>query len=302
MMLEKADVMALRVAEEAGKLVSEEQLAAAGLERSEYQERINRLEKSGVIRCFKVVGAAPPLLGGDWVMGALMASAAQPVAAADALRRRLLFVTEILINCGVPAGLGPNLGMLFYSRDFETEARFIQDMSEFDYREVSRVADYSFPVAVPISADEKQLVHFLLANPGSDIAELSAGIGRDPVWLRVKLDRLLCGEHNPAGILRVQPEIDWSGVENFGHFHFLLETGHLPDQLRQLLAGTEFSLVRDGFPYRGRFVQVEADVWGTADLMEKIGSLERITGIRVAGVLWNREWTICDDWVKRIFV
>lgn len=301
MMLEIVDVTALRLAETAGRLATERQLAEAGLEQAEYQERLSRLEGAGVIRCFRITAVVPPLLGGDWVLAAVMANTPQPITAASTLRQRLPFVTETFVNLSIPEGLGPNLGLLFYSRDFDTEARVIQSTSGLDYREVSRVAEYSFPVALPISADERQLIRCLLKNPGSDLAGLCAMVVREAVWVRTKLDRLLCSGQNPAGILRVQLEIDWSGVENFGHFHLLLETGHRPDELSRLLSGTGFSLVRGGLPYRGRLVQVEADVWGVAELMDRVHMIDRIAGVRVAGVLWNRENLIYDDWVARLF-
>lgn len=301
MVLEKKDVAAVRLAEAGGRLVGEGQLAAAGLDRAEYQLRLGRLEQAGVIRSFRVTAVVPPLLGGDWALAAVMADATQPISAVSVLQQRMPFVTEVLVNLGVPEGLGPTLALLFYSRDFDTDARFVESTSGLGYREISRVAEYSYPVAFPLSGDERQLIRCLLKEPGSDLARLSAAVGREVEWVSAKLDRLLCCERNPTGVLRVQVETSWSEVENFGHFHFLLETGYQADKIRQLLTGTEFSLVQEGLPYRGRFVQAEADVWGTAQLMEMVRVLSRIVGVRVAGVLWNRQCLIHDNWVAQLF-
>ena len=51
-----------------------------------------------------------------------------------------------------------------------------------------------------------------------------------------------------------------------------------------------------GKPYRERYVQVEADVWGVADLMERVTFLEQVTGVRVAGIVWNQRVMVSADW------
>ncbi|MBM3315322.1 Lrp/AsnC family transcriptional regulator [candidate division WOR-3 bacterium] len=301
MVVDRLDVAALRMAEARGRFASEAELAQAGLSPADYADRLQKLKQNGVIRGFKTTVAVPPLLGGDWVWAAVLANAARPLNAANALVQRLPFVSEVFINMGLPAGLGPNLGLLFYSRDFDTEARFIQSAAGLDYREVSRVAEYSFPVALPLSGDERQLVRHLVKNPDSDVAAIAGALGREPAWVRAKLDRLFWNELNRSGVVRVMPELDWSKVENYGHFHFLLETGHRPDQLSRLVAEQGFSVVRDGLPYRSRYVQVEADVWGVAELMDRANALEQVGGIRVAGVLWSREALVHADWVPALF-
>jgi hypothetical protein len=122
-------------------------------------------------------------------------------------------------------------------------------------------------------------------------------MSREAVWVRTKLDRLLWSETNRSGVLRVQLELNWSVVQNFGHFHFLLETGHRPEQLTRLVSADGFSLVMGGTPYRNRYVQVEADVWGVGRLMDLVTFLDQIEGIRVAGVLWNRAVVVNTKWV-----
>jgi len=91
------------------------------------------------------------LLGGDWVWAAVLASAKRELGLANALAARLPFVSEIVLNAE-PARkkVGPNLAMLFYSRDFDKEADFIRNAPGIEYHEVYRVAEYSFPVALPL--------------------------------------------------------------------------------------------------------------------------------------------------------
>jgi hypothetical protein len=98
-------------------------------------------------------------------------------------------------------------------------------------------------------------------------------------------------------VLRVLPEVDWAPVENFGHFHFLIETGHRPERLAKVIDEAGLSVVFGGKTYRDRYVQVEADVWGIGRLLDTAAFLDQIAGVRVAAVLWNREVLINTKWV-----
>jgi len=295
--LEKGDVAALRLAEARGWFPTDAEVTAAGLKPSDYGERLRRLCSFGIIRGFKTTLVVPPLLGGDWVWAAVLASAKRDLGLANALAARLPFVSEIVLNASLPEKVGPNLAVLFYSRDFDKEAEFIRNAPGIEYHEVYRVAEYSFPVALPLSGDEKQLVRYLVEHPESGIAEVGSDLDRSPTWVRAKLDRLLWSDTNRTGVLRVLPEVNWTAVENFGHFHFLLETGHRPDQLGRQVRDAGLTVVFGGKTYQDRYVQVEADVWGIGKLLDTVAFLDQIEGVRVAAVLWNREVLINAKWV-----
>jgi DNA-binding Lrp family transcriptional regulator len=297
MILEKGDVAALRLAEARGWFPTDSEVTAAGLKPAGYVERLRRLCSLGIIRGFKTTLVVPPLLGGDWVWAAVLANAKSDLGLANALTARLPFVSEIVLNASLPSKVGPNLSVLFYSRDFDKEADFIRNAPGIDYHEVYRVAEYSFPVALPLSKDEKELVRYLVEHPESGIAEVGSAMERTPTWVRAKLDRLLWSDTNRTGVLRVLPEVNWAPVENVGHFHFLLETGHRPDRLGTLIGEAGLSVVFGGKTYQNRYVQVEADVWGIGKLLDTVAFLDQIAGVRVAAVLWNREVVINAKWV-----
>ncbi|HDQ98883.1 MAG TPA: hypothetical protein ENN51_01150 [candidate division WOR-3 bacterium] len=321
MLIERLDVAAIRLCEQHGLIPPEQELAAVGLADSEFRQRLHRLTALGVIRSFHATLVVPPLVGGDWVWGSVLATVSRPLGIANLLARQLPFVTELLLNSSLPAGVGPNLALLFYSRDFETEARYIRSVSGIEYAEVGRIADYSFPVSRQLSTEEKGLLRRLAAHPAAGLtvsrdetfrpsltATLKAfgdAVGQTPDWVRAKLDRLFWTPVNGTGVVRVLPELDWTRVENFGHFHFLLNTGHRPDQLARLIADSSngeipargFELVLGGNPYRGRYVQVEADCWGVAEMMERVNYLNQIAGISVQAVLLNQGVVINSGWV-----
>lgn len=298
MILEKEDLAALRLSEERGPFPTAGELAQAGLSVDDFERRLDRLKAGAVIRSFRTVLVVPPFLGGNWVWAAVLANVARPLGAASSLTKRLPFVTEVILNSGLPEGLGPNLAFLFYSRDFDTEAKFIRSTSGMEHHEVYRVAEYSFPIALPVSSEERALLKHLAQHPDEGVSAAARAVGKDEDWVRVKLGRLTWTEVNRTGVMRILPEVDWSRVENFGHFHFLVETGHKPDVLERAVAERGFKLVLAGDTYRERYVQVEADVWGIADLMDRVAFLNQITGVRVAGVVWNQRTTANSDWVS----
>lgn len=297
--LEPLDVTALRIAESRGWFTDTSELTQVGLDWDGYQKHLNRLIALRVIRSFHLTLNIPLFLGGKWIWAAVLAkTAATPEAVAMKLVERLPFVTEIVINTALPSGIGPNLALLFYSRDFETESRFIQSLPEVKEVELFRVQEYLFPVALPLSLEERDLLQFLSANTTQPPSAIGKALGKEEKWVRAKLDRLLWRESNPTGMISLHASINWTVSANFGHFHFLLETGYNSDQLKKLLTGASFKLVLEGKPISRRFIGVEADVWGVADLLAKVEFLEKIKGIKVAGVLYNREVIINDQWVK----
>lgn len=299
MIIEPADVAAVRLAESRALFPSPVDLARAGLEPDEYRRRIAQLVAAGVIRSFHLTLVVPPLMGGSWVWAAVLAQSDRPLESARHLVSRLPFVTEIVINASLPLGIGPNLALLFYSRDFETETRFIRSLTGLKQLEVFRIQEFSFPVSVSLSREEKSFIRFLMENAGLDSEAIAANFGQTVTWVQAKLERLFWTENNRTGVVRIQPTIDWTRVSNFGHFHFLVETSHRPEQLVKLLGDQGMGLVLGGREINGRYIGIEADIWGIARLMEQVEFLDRITGIRVAAILYNREVIINDEWVGR---
>ncbi len=296
MVVDKLDVAAVRACERGGLLACEAELASAGLEPTDYRARLRRLEAGGVVRGYKAVLVVPPLLGGDWVWAAMLATSRRPLGTANALCRKLPFVADVIINSCLPERPGPNLALTFYSRDLETEAQFIRSATGIEHQEVYSVAGYSFSIALGLSTEERALLRFLVANPAADCAAVEAALGKDSRWVRAKLDKLVFTEANSSGVIRIQPEVDWRRVENYGHFHFLVETGHKPKELGPMIADQGFELVLGGRPYQDRYVQLESDVWGMADLMERTRYLNELAGVFVAGVAWNASIGVSADW------
>ncbi|MCX7732437.1 MAG: hypothetical protein N2248_04665 [candidate division WOR-3 bacterium] len=300
MILEPPDLLALRLAETRHYLFDHPDLRNAGFTIQAYRARLDRLASAGILRSFHLTLVVPPLAGGNWAWAALLGRAEAPYDTAHQLTSRLPFITEILFNACFPANIGPNLALLFFSRDLENETRFIQNLAGLRELEVFKIREYSYPVSLPLSGEEKAFIRFLIRNPDADAQTISTHFGQNENWVRAKLDRLLWTEENHFGIFRIQPAIDWSKAENFGHFHFLLETGHRPEEIARLTAENGFQLVMSGRPLGGRYLTLEADVWGMPELINRIDLLERLNGVRVVAIVYNQEVLINTTWVEKL--
>ncbi len=300
MVLERSDLTVIRLLEKRGLFWRGEELSDAGIERDDFLEGVRRLVDSGLIRSFHLTLMVPPLLGGNWVLAALWARADEPRRSVSELVARIGFVNEIFINSGLPVNIGPNIALLFYSRDLEGETRFIKNLSGLSGVEVFRVQEYSFPVSLPLSREERTFLRFLADNPGIDLDGVARAFGQSAGWVQAKLDRLFWSDKNPAGVFRIMPSLDWTRCVNFAHIHFLVETGHRPEVLSKLIAAGGMELVLGGRQIAGRFVGVEADVWGIAEMMERGAFLNRLSGVRVIGVVYHQELLIQDEWVRRV--
>ncbi len=300
MVLEKNDLLVIRLLENQGLFWTGEELRAANIEPEEFSDRVRRLVDAGVVRSFHLTLIVPPLLGGNWVLAALWARADEPKKSVAELVARIGFVNEIFINSSLPGNIGPNVALLFYSRDLEGETRFIKSLSGLAEVEVFRVQEYSFPVSLPLSREEMVFLRFLADNPGLDRDGIARAFGQGAGWVGAKLERLLWAEKNRNGVFRVMPSLDWTRCVNFAHIHFLVETGHRADILNKLISAGGMELVLGGRQIAGRFVGVEADVWGIAEMMERVAFLNRLSGVRVVGVVYHQELLIQDEWVKRV--
>lgn len=298
--LEPVDLEILRTAEGRGCFIDDVDLGRLGLDEMEYHRRLQGLVTGGLIRSFHLTLVVPLLLGGNWVMVAVQVKTDEPRSVAQEFMSRLPFVTEIFINSSLPGGVGHDLALIFYSRDFETETRFIQNFMPPSDFEIFRVEEYTFPVSLPLSREELAFVRLLYRTPRLSREEIAQAFGQSESWVKTKVTRLLWSPSNPSGIFRIQPHIDWTACANYGHFHFLLETGHRSEMVKKLLREEGFELVRGGREVNGKYVEVEADVWGVANLLERVRFLNRINGVRVAGVLYNQEIIINDGWVEKI--
>jgi DNA-binding Lrp family transcriptional regulator len=298
MRIDPTDLKLLRAIEWGGIIACNSAVKELKLDETDVRERLERLRREGLVKGLKATIFVPPFLGRDWVWGCTLIQARRPAAVADAIRRKIPFVTEVLYNTSLPAGIGYNLSVLFYATDFPEVEKFLSEIRDIDYVEVYEIGRYSFPLAQSFSADEMHLLRSVAEHPDADLA-LLAKLTRKPLnWVQTKLEALVWDPDNTKGVILVVPEIDWRRAENFAHIHFLLETSVAPDSVVTELKKQGFTSVFEGRRYRKKYLQLEADVWGFEDLRAKKAALDATQGVSLSGILMSEDNTVVTEWVS----
>jgi DNA-binding Lrp family transcriptional regulator len=305
MRIDQIDLKIIREVENGGRIFLDKigsALDGLNIKKDEIESRLARIESERLIQGYKVTIRIPPLLGGDWIWGCALAVISEPEKAIDQIVKNLPFVMEIMQNISVPDGIGPNLGILFYTKDFSTSAQFLRELTELNYVEFYKLREYSFPIPAPLSSGEKGLLRELYANPTASHEELSRLTNQDLVWVKEKLSRLITSPEyivtdatDDVGIMQVLPELDWRVCENFCHIHFLIEKG----TEKNCLGHNEFQPVLTGRPFRERFCQIETDLWGFDQLGAKLKTLKQ-SNVNVKGIILAETNHVVNHWALQL--
>jgi DNA-binding Lrp family transcriptional regulator len=300
MRIDRTDLSLLRAIEWGGILAYNSAVRKLGLSHDEVRQRLDRLRAEGLLCSYQATIFVPPFLGQDWVWGCTLIQTHKPAEVAEAIRQKIPFVTEILLNSGFPPEIGPNLSILFYATDFAEIQKFLSEIRNIDYVEVYQIDRYSFPLPKSFSSDEMRLLRAIVAQPTADLERLATTVKQTPVWTQAKLERLVWDPDNPEGVVLVLPEIDWRKCENFVHVHFVLELAVSSESVVQELGKQGFTPVLESRLFRNKYLQLDADLWGFDELRAKKDILDGINGIHLAGLLLAEQNRVVTDWVGRL--
>ena len=295
MLIDKTDLTILRHLERAGRWLGPlpERLKISP---DDIQSRIKKMETEQVISGYKATIFVPPFLGGDWVWGCVLANAVEREQIINRILQKIPFINEVWLNSNLPSHLGHNFSIVFYSKDFDTEVKFIKEISEISYLEAYRISNYTFPLARIFSSEEKLLLKTIFTNPTADTSRLAESCQKNLSWIQAKLEKLTWTPQNTDGVIVVLPEIHFRRINNFCHCHFILEFTTEPDLLFEELKTLGFDIVLNGRPFQGKYIQIETDIWGFNDLIAKKTFLENYKDIKIHGIIFAEEMRVISDW------
>lgn len=272
------------------------------IEKEEVEAKLLRLEKERLIRSYKTTINIPLIGGDEWILGCLLGIASNPNKAVKSAIQKLEFVTDVFYNLSFPNSIGPNLNILFYTQDFLNSVRILKEIKDFEYVEIHKLREYSFPMPTILSSAEQELLREIYTNPLASPQELANSCNQRIEWIEEKMNRLLTNSSLNSdfqGIAKVLPELDWRVCENFSHIHFLILKGtesNLPKAATQ-----EVPVLQPIFnsrPFADRFYQFEADVWGINDFSAKIKILKE-SGAEVKGFILAESNEVINNWIHR---
>jgi DNA-binding Lrp family transcriptional regulator len=299
MLIDKTDLVILRHLERAGRWLTPLSTQLK-IPEEEISSRIKKLEIEGVIAGYKATIFVPPFLGGDWVWGCVLATASEREKTIERILQKIPFITEIWLNSNLPPHLGHNFSLVFYSKDFDTEVKFLKEIPEISYLEAYRISNYTFPMARIFSSEEKILIRNIFTHPTADAANLAEMCLKNLPWIQTKLEKLIWTPQNTDGVVIVLPEIHFKRIQNFCHCHFVLEISGNRDLLFDEFRTLGFDIVLDGRPFQGRYIQLEADIWGFNDLIAKKMFLETYKEVKIQGIIFAEEMRVVSDWGAKL--
>ncbi|RKX71308.1 hypothetical protein DRP53_02110 [candidate division WOR-3 bacterium] len=256
----------------------------------EFPGRINTLIEAGIIESFGIRLFLPLLIGGRWSLALFKISGLQT----DPLHK-IEFPIELGQNRSIPAGLLPELTITCYAQDPKEELARIKELKP-EYVELEILREFDFPIAFPLSTEEKAIIEVLIEKPLSTINEIATKLSISSAQVRAKLSRLQLDE-NQKGVMTIVPTINWSRIENFIHLHIGVETGLSEEMIQGRLK--EIGLESAGW-YRATIYQLEFDLWEPIGLVQILRRLSDIPDLRLAGLLIAERSIVQDHWIRRV--
>ncbi|MEO0082809.1 MAG: hypothetical protein ABIK33_00265 [candidate division WOR-3 bacterium] len=308
MVIDKIDLAIIRHLEKTGLWFNTlpEQLK---LPLDSIRARIKKLESEQVILRYQPTIFIPPFLGGEWVWGCVLINGDEREKIIKTICQKIPFISEIWFCTNIPSNLGHNFSIIFYSKDFDSEVKFIKETVGVSYFSAYRIANYSYPLTRIFSSEEKQLLKIFWTNPLADVEQIAEVCQKNPMWVKSKLEKLIWSPQNLDGVIIVLPEIDYKRITNFAHCHFLLSANQLSGQelvsedksnLLKELKTYGFDVIFDGRLVLNKYLQIETDIWGFNDLIGKKIFLENYQGLKIHGIIIAEEMRVVSDWGKKL--
>lgn len=291
MIIDPIDIKLIRQLELDGSISMDDIMGKFHITREEIMLRVKNFETTGFIAGYGMKLSVPSFAGGRWYL-----CCAFTESSGLAPERSVPYLEETIENRTYPKGTGPNVSLLFYTRDLKESYRLVNKLPGLDYAEIYKVGEYNVTIPVILSSEERQALlelvdrklnydalHRLIYEPASDADTACARL----IWQR----------KNRRGVIRIFPNLNWSVIKNYAHVHIAVETKTRTRELRKQISRLGFS-ANIAAKFKKRYLQVEFDLWGFADLHSVLGALARIKRLNVAGCSYAYQNSVSGDWLK----
>jgi len=292
MIIDPIDLKILRHLEAQGYVPVNEIINKFHITRDEIFLRIKNFEEQGLIKGYGIKLFIPAIAGGKWYRGCAFVDAdVEPD-----LKNIYPLIEEVIINTIIPSGILPSYSYIFYARDLKHCYRLINKTFGVKYVELYKIAEYNISVPSELTKEEWQIIYCLIRSKiaFSRIYEILESPTTDD---DVQLARLMLNRKNSRGIFSIFPDINWSIVKNFVHIHLAITTKMRPNEFKKFLKN--YGIAADIYSkFKKRYLQLEFDLWGFADLSKVLNQLKIERRIAVQGISIAHHNEICDDWIK----
>ncbi len=294
MIIDPIDLKLIRQLELHGSISHHEIIGKFQITEDEISLRLKNLEDSGFISNYGIKLFIPAVVGGKWYWGCI-ASESTTQFRPD---RSVPCLEEIVENLTFPAGVCPDLSLLFYTQNLRETYKIINKTPGIKYAEIYKIDEFNVDVKKVLLEDDWQLIAQLCDSlPTLNYARINSIIYEPKSDDEIKLSRLIWSCKNKKGVVSIFPNFDWSVINNYLHLHVAVSSNIRIKELRRIVNKLGFS-GNITSRFKKRFIQLEFDVWGFSEMQTIFSSLREIKKLTIEGYSLAHKNKIYNDWLE----
>ncbi len=294
MIIDPIDLKLIRLLELHGSIPINEIIAKFHITEQEIFLRIKNFEDSGFISNYGMKLFLPGIIGGKWFWGCIASETTFRFKSEHSVPH----LEEIVENLTFPAGVCPNVSLLFFTQKLRETYKIINRTPGIKYAEIYKINEYNIKVPKILLQDDWQLVTQLYDRlPKLDYVKIHSLINEPELDDDVKLSRLIWSKKNRKGVISIFPNFDWSIIKNYMHLHLAVTTKMRIMELRRTVNKLGFS-GNITSRFKKRYIQLEFNVWGFSDMQTIFSELKQIRRLTIEGYSFAYKNTIYNDWIK----
>ena len=294
MIIDPIDLHLIRQLELRGCVFVNEIIGKFQITKEEILLRIKNFEESGFISGYGLKLFFPRIVGGKWYWGCI----ALESTAAFKASRSVACLEEIVENITLPSGVCPDISLLFYTQSLQDTYKTINKTAGVKYAEVYKIDEYNVDVKqVLLKEDWEMITNLFDELPSITYQRIHTIVNSPTSDQDVRLSRTIWSKKNRKGVVSIFPNFDWSIIKNYLHLHVAVGTSIRVKELRSIVNNIGYS-GNITSRFKKRYLQLEFDVWGFADMQRIMTSLQEIKKVTVEGVSFAYRNRIHNDWLE----
>jgi len=291
--IDPIDLNLIRQLELQGTVAVHDFVSKFHIPRKEILLRIKNFEDTGLISGYGFKLFLPGIHGGKWYWGCVAAEATSKFRVGNSIP----YLEEMVENLSFPAGVCPNISLLFYAKNLREIRSLSNKLAGMKYTEVYKVGEYNITMPRVLLKDDWKLIGDFCNSKKINYAMINSITNNPKSSKEVELSRLIWTRKNRQGILSIAPNFNWSIIKNYMHVHFAVVTKIRVKELRRILKDIGF-VGNIASRFKKRYMQMEFDLWGFSDFKVVVNALTKIDRLTIEGCSFAYRNRVYDEWVK----
>ncbi len=293
MIIDPIDLNLIRQLELQGTVPVHDVMSKFHISRKEILLRVKNFEETGLIGSYGFKLFLPGIHGGRWYWGCVAGEASTRFRIGNSIP----YLEEIVENLSFPAGVCPNVSLLFYTKNLGEVRTLSNKLPGMKYAEVYKVGEFNVTVPRVLLKDDWKMIADLCNTKKINYSMIHAITHNPRTRREVELSRLVWTRKNRQGILSIAPNFNWRVIKNYMHVHLAIVTRIRVKELRRILKDIGY-VGNIASRFKKRYMQVEFDLWGFSDMRTAVHALSQVERLTIEGCSFAYRNTIYDNWIK----